>query len=201
MKIDFQDRSNSVLQGGIWENRKFQLNKQTGFPLSVSGYAEPEVLLESAYDCQCFEQATLGGHSLLSIQLISRLRDTFSVELPVQFLFDYATVATLAERIDASRHQSQVVPPIQPIDRDGTLSLSFGQARLWFLDQLDGQSSTYNLPIALPLSGLLQVEVLEKAIAEIIRHHEVLRTTFSEGCWQKSPDCYSVSSTHDRAIS
>ncbi|MBW4548499.1 MAG: amino acid adenylation domain-containing protein [Symplocastrum torsivum CPER-KK1] len=120
----------------------------------------------------------LGGHSLLAIQLISRLRDTFSVELPVQFLFDSATVATLAERIDASRHQSQAVPPIQPIDRDGTLSLSSGQARLWFLDQLDGQSPTYNLPIALHLSGLLQVEVLEKAIAEIIRRHEVLRTTF-----------------------
>ncbi len=121
----------------------------------------------------------LGGHSLLAIQLISRLRDTFSVELPVQFLFGSATVASLAEHIEASRHQSQAIPPIQPIDRDGTLSLSFAQQRLWFLNQLEGQSATYNLPIALHLTGSLQVTVLEQAIAEIIRRHESLRTTFS----------------------
>jgi hypothetical protein len=68
---------------------------------------------------------------------------------------------------------------IQPVARDKDLPLSFAQQRLWFLDQLEGPSATYNMPAALRLSGPLDVGALEQAFNEIVRRHEILRTTFT----------------------
>ncbi|MFQ5794231.1 MAG: amino acid adenylation domain-containing protein, partial [Candidatus Bipolaricaulia bacterium] len=80
----------------------------------------------------------LGGHSLLATQVISRVRDTFQVELPLRRLFELPTVAGLAESIEATRLTGQGlnVPPIRPVPREKYLPLSFAQERLWFLDQL-----------------------------------------------------------------
>ncbi|MDJ0702182.1 MAG: amino acid adenylation domain-containing protein [Leptolyngbyaceae cyanobacterium MO_188.B28] len=69
-------------------------------------------------------------------------------------------------------------PRIVPAPRDSKLPLSFAQTRLWFLDQLEGGSVAYNVPAALRLTGYLHVAALEQSIAEMIRRHEVLRTTF-----------------------
>ena len=124
----------------------------------------------------------LGGHSLLATQVISRVRDTMSVELPLRSLFEAPTVATLAEHVENSLHsgQSMQAPPLLPIPRSGDIPLSFAQARLWFLDQLQPKSAFYNIPIALRLSGQLNVAALEKSLNEIIRRHEVLRTNFTK---------------------
>ncbi len=67
---------------------------------------------------------------------------------------------------------------IVPIERDRDLAVSFAQARLWFLDRLEGASATYNIPVALQLIGDLKVNALEMAVVEISRRHEVLRTHF-----------------------
>ena len=67
---------------------------------------------------------------------------------------------------------------IIPIPRDGQLPLSFAQARLWFLYQLEGATGTYNMTGALSLSGSLQVEALKQALGAIIQRHESLRTSF-----------------------
>ncbi|WP_295615179.1 condensation domain-containing protein [Chamaesiphon sp. GL140_3_metabinner_50] len=67
---------------------------------------------------------------------------------------------------------------IIPIDRVGDLPVSFAQARQWFFDRLEGASATYNIPVALQLFGTLKIPVLEMAIVEIIRRHEILRTHF-----------------------
>jgi amino acid adenylation domain-containing protein/non-ribosomal peptide synthase protein (TIGR01720 family) len=122
----------------------------------------------------------LGGHSLLATQIISRVREVFQVELPLRSLFEYPALADLAMRIEEARlaGQGQSSPPIKPVARDGSLPLSFAQQRLWFLDQYEPNSSFYNIPIALRLRGALQVAVLEQSFQEIIRRHEVLRTTF-----------------------
>ncbi|HET6975221.1 MAG TPA: amino acid adenylation domain-containing protein [Pyrinomonadaceae bacterium] len=56
--------------------------------------------------------------------------------------------------------------------------LSFAQQRLWFVQQMDPASSAYNMPMAFRLSGRLDVAALEWALNEIIRRHEILRTTF-----------------------
>jgi hypothetical protein len=67
---------------------------------------------------------------------------------------------------------------IRPVGRDRPLPLSFAQQRLWFVEQLQPNSFTYNEPVALHLFGCLNVEVLEQSINEIVRRHEILRTTF-----------------------
>jgi acyl carrier protein len=122
----------------------------------------------------------LGGHSLLATQLISRLRDTFCVEFPLRGLFESPTVASLSERLEALRRTEQglVAPPLLPVERFGKLLLSFAQARLWFLEQLEPGSSAYNIPAAVRLTGSLDVAALEQSLNEIVLRHEALRTTF-----------------------
>ena len=122
----------------------------------------------------------LGGHSLLGVKLQSRIRGTFEIELPLRDLFENPTVAQLATVIEKAKLTDQEfeAPPIEPVSRDLELPLSFSQQRLWFLDQLEPNSPFYNIPTALRLSGKLNIDALEKSLAEIIRRHESLRTTF-----------------------
>ena len=81
--------------------------------------------------------------------------------------------------MEAARgEQRPPMPPIEPLSREGALALSFAQERLWFLDQWEGPSATYNVPGGLRLSGPLDVVALERSLREVVRRHEVLRTTF-----------------------
>ncbi|MEN8221395.1 MAG: condensation domain-containing protein, partial [Pseudomonadota bacterium] len=68
-------------------------------------------------------------------------------------------------------------PPLQPVPRTGTLPLSFAQERLWLLHQLEPDSPIYNKSIIQRLKGPLNVVALEQSLKEILRRHEVLRTT------------------------
>ncbi|HEX7334998.1 MAG TPA: amino acid adenylation domain-containing protein [Pyrinomonadaceae bacterium] len=122
----------------------------------------------------------LGGHSLLATRLMSRVRETFGVELPLRDLFVRPTVAGLAEQVEeALRGGVRVTaPPLVPVSREQLLPLSHAQERLWFLDQLKPGSVTYNVPGAVRLKGRLDVEALRRTLNEVVRRHEVLRTTF-----------------------
>ena len=122
----------------------------------------------------------LGGHSLLATRIISRLRHSFQIELPLRALFECPTVAALAKRIEAfsSFGHPPPTPPLLPVPRDGSVPLSFAQQRLWFLDQLEPNSAQYNVPRALRLRGGLNKEALRWSLGEILRRHEPLRSTF-----------------------
>ncbi len=124
----------------------------------------------------------LGGHSLLATQLASRVREAFGVEIPLSELFQCPTVVELAGIIQQAREQQLglAAPPIEPAPRDKPLPLSFAQLRLWFLDQLEPGSLFYNMPMAVRMAGNLDVDALDRALNEIIRRHEVLRTTFAD---------------------
>jgi len=123
----------------------------------------------------------LGGHSLMGIRVVSRIRVVLGVELPLRVLFEGPTVAELALRVEEMRRADlPVLPPVAPTERTGAMPLSFAQERLWFIDRLDPGSTAYNIPVAWRLGGALDHSALERALGEIVRRHEALRTTFTE---------------------
>ncbi|HEV2843686.1 MAG TPA: amino acid adenylation domain-containing protein, partial [Thermoanaerobaculia bacterium] len=120
----------------------------------------------------------LGGHSLLATRVVSRLRSTLGVELPLRVLFERPTVAAVAELV---REQLRAAaPPVLPPIRGEALALSFAQTRLWFLDRLEPGNPAYNVPAALRVTGGLSIPAFAAALREIARRHETLRTTFVE---------------------
>jgi amino acid adenylation domain-containing protein len=123
----------------------------------------------------------LGGHSLLATQVMSRLRSIFQVDVPLRALFEGPTVAELAKTVEAARLETGTsgTLPLQPVPREAPLPLSFAQQRLWFLAQLEPDGWFYNLPFVLRLKGMVDVSALEESFRELIRRHEVLRTTFA----------------------
>jgi amino acid adenylation domain-containing protein len=124
----------------------------------------------------------LGGHSLCAIQIISRVRERFQFDLPVNVIFARATIAELAlmiERRDVTG-DAEMVAVIPKIARDGFLPVSFAQERLWFLQRLDPTNPVYNLPLAVRLTGTLNRAALETALRELVARHEALRTCFRE---------------------
>ncbi|HEX6910918.1 MAG TPA: amino acid adenylation domain-containing protein, partial [Longimicrobium sp.] len=123
----------------------------------------------------------VGGHSLLATRVVSRVREVFGVELPLRALFEGPTLAELAERVEALRAADRPqLPPIVPVERGRPLPLSFAQERLWFLDRLEEGSTFYNVQTALRLHGAMDAAALERALGEIVRRHDSLRTTFVE---------------------
>ncbi|MEW5931561.1 MAG: amino acid adenylation domain-containing protein, partial [Gemmatimonadota bacterium] len=122
----------------------------------------------------------LGGHSLLATQVVSRIREALGVEVPLRALFESPTVARLGARADQLLRAGAGVqlPPLRPAPREGPLPLSFAQQRLWFIHQLEPRSPAYNIPSPLRLRGRLRPGVLERALTELVRRHESLRTVF-----------------------
>ena len=121
----------------------------------------------------------LGGHSLLATQVIARIRNVFQLQLPLNELFEYPTVAGLAERVKAQMTVGQrLSAPISEAVTGESFPLSFAQQRLWFLDQLEPGRATYNMPGGAWLRGTLEALTFERALNEALRRHSTLRTTF-----------------------
>jgi len=122
----------------------------------------------------------LGGHSLLATQVVSRIREAFQIEISLRDFFESPTVAELARKVDAvmKAGNGSLISHIEPTPRTENLPLSFAQRRLWFLDQLEPGGFAFNITRALRLSGKLNTSALERSVSELVRRHEVLRTTF-----------------------
>ncbi|MBV8710715.1 MAG: AMP-binding protein, partial [Solirubrobacterales bacterium] len=118
----------------------------------------------------------LGGDSILSIQVMSRVRVALKVELSPRVLFVDPTVAGLAAAVAESAVSA--LPAIPVADRVGELPLSFAQQRLWFLDQFSPGETGYVIAFAAHLRGELDLDALSRALTELITRHESLRTTF-----------------------
>jgi amino acid adenylation domain-containing protein len=119
----------------------------------------------------------LGGHSLLAMQVVSRIRDVFFVELPLHVLFQNPTIEYMAAQIDSQR-LARALPPIAPA-ADLEIPLSYAQTRFWFLDQLEGQSANYNMAIAVQFDGPLHKPALINALRSLVARHKVLRSYFA----------------------
>ncbi|HEX5759683.1 MAG TPA: amino acid adenylation domain-containing protein, partial [Thermoanaerobaculia bacterium] len=126
----------------------------------------------------------LGGHSLLVAQIVSRVRQELGVELPIPEIFEHPTIAALAPRLAAARAGDMAgagdpaLPPVERAPRDRPLPLSFTQERVWFLDQLSPGAIAYNFQFTLRFRGPLDAGALARTLTEVVRRHEVLRTTF-----------------------
>ncbi|XVS67309.1 non-ribosomal peptide synthase/polyketide synthase [Actinosynnema sp. CA-299493] len=119
----------------------------------------------------------LGGDSILSIRVTSRLRAAFGVQLSPRALFEHPTVSGLATAISGTT----AVDAIPVIPRDGVHPQSTAQQRLWFLDQFEPNSTEYVTPMAMRLHGPLDVGALRGALVGLVARHESLRTTFDDG--------------------
>ena len=139
----------------------------------------------------------LGGHSLRATQVLSRIRARLGARLPIRAFFTAPTVAALASAIDAqapsasppyrteprrtragaggTRHFRTHAPTHSRTSPPGVYPLSFAQQRLWVLMQL-GAGAAYNLASSLRMTGALDDWALERALDEIVRRHETLRT-------------------------
>ena len=121
----------------------------------------------------------LGGHSLATTLILSRVRNVYGVEVPFRDFFETPTIADLARMIEggnASGPRPDSVIPCAP--RDTALRLSFSQERVWFIQQLHPSSKAYNFQATLRLRGTFDVTLLERSLSEIIHRHEIYRTTF-----------------------
>ena len=129
---------------------------------------------------------SLGGHSLLATQVLSRIRNQFKIELPIRSLFESPTISQLAialrrakDTIEIDKQESNInLIEIPVISRKENLPLSFTQERLWFINQLEGNSSLYNISRVMNIEGELDIEAIQKAICHLIERHESLRSNF-----------------------
>ncbi|HEV7591087.1 MAG TPA: condensation domain-containing protein, partial [Longimicrobium sp.] len=144
----------------------------------------------------------LGGHSLLATQVVSRVRAAFGVELPLRALFEHPTLESLAAAVEdllmadleemddaqaaaaadasAADASGAGLSAVVPVARGGDLPASLQQERLWFIEQMDPGTAGYNVASGLALHGPLDAAALRRALGEIVRRHEALRTVFAE---------------------
>jgi amino acid adenylation domain-containing protein/FkbM family methyltransferase len=120
----------------------------------------------------------LGGHSLLAIRVVSRVRDVFGVDVTFQALFQNPTIAGLSKVITAAK-SSRAVQAIERRKASGPAPLSFAQEQLWFLNRLSPGSPVYNMNDVVDFQGDYNAGAMRKALQELIRRHEILRTEFS----------------------
>ncbi|MCP2295731.1 amino acid adenylation domain-containing protein [Nocardia amikacinitolerans] len=120
----------------------------------------------------------LGGNSLLATRAASRIGTALGVQVPVHVLFDVSTVSALARYAEAQEAASG--PALRPMPRPERVPLSFAQQRMWFLNRFDPASAINNIPLAVRLSGAVDLAALRAAAVDLVERHEVLRTRYPE---------------------
>ncbi|MGV9639595.1 condensation domain-containing protein, partial [Nocardia rhamnosiphila] len=121
----------------------------------------------------------LGGNSLIATQVAARLGAALDTQVPVRLLFEASTVTALAAAAETAAGRGNL-PVLAPRERPERVPLSLAQQRMWFLNRFDRDSVAYNIPMAIRLSGDLDVDALRAAVADVVGRHEVLRTIYPE---------------------
>jgi amino acid adenylation domain-containing protein len=134
---------------------------------------EPIGVLDDFFD--------LGGHSLRTIEVLSRIRSVCAVDLPLRVLFEATTVEQLARHVEQAQPARAALMHIQPVEQQANYEVSAAQRRMWLLHQLDSSSTAYYVPALLDVPEGVECAVLEQALSEVLRRHEVLRTVFVQG--------------------
>jgi acyl carrier protein len=139
-------------------------------------FAEVLKLRRVGIDDNFFE---LGGHSLLAMQIVSRVRLEFGIQIPIGTLFKHPTILELGKEL-AAGSATQAYPPLTRVSRIGPLPLSYPQERMLRDCQTsDGQpADRFRITLMLGVTGELDIAILEQSINDILRRHDALRTTF-----------------------
>ncbi|MFF0815691.1 amino acid adenylation domain-containing protein [Rhodococcus sp. NPDC003318] len=118
----------------------------------------------------------LGGNSLTATRLVATLGTLLGEQVPVRDVFDAPTVVALAARVESGDRITAT--PLVARTRPDRVPLSLAQQRLWFLSRLEPDASTYNMPLAIRLTGALDLASLRAAAGDVVERHETLRTTY-----------------------
>ena len=122
----------------------------------------------------------LGGHSLMAAQVRSRLREQ-GFEVPLRWLFETPVLTELAARLET---QAAAIDPatlsIARVDQHIDQPLSPAQQRVWLMQQLQPDDSSFNMSSNVRLRGQLDVEALQRALQRVVRRHAILRTTYHQ---------------------
>jgi non-ribosomal peptide synthetase component F len=118
----------------------------------------------------------VGGNSLQAVHVLSGIYREFGVDVSLRDFFEAATIRQLALRVEQS--EPSALAAIEPVPQQSYYDLSYGQRRLWILDQMHIDSVAYNLPEVLEVVGHLDISALQHAFQAVVDRHESLRTTF-----------------------
>ncbi|WP_218715853.1 non-ribosomal peptide synthetase, partial [Nocardia sp. MH4] len=121
----------------------------------------------------------LGGNSLIATQVVARLGAALDTRVPVRVLFEAPSVAALAAKVEShagSGSRRELVAGARPEQ----IPLSLAQQRMWFLNRFDNATGVNNIPLAVRLTGDLDIDALRQAVADVVDRHEVLRTVYPE---------------------
>ena len=121
----------------------------------------------------------LGGNSLLSVQLVTRVRRRLGVDAPIGLALRHGTIAAMAAAVaELPAPRETAEPKLVPRTTDGPLPVSYGQEQVLFLDQLAGGNRAYHFQCVIRFTGTLRPDLIARALTEVTRRHEILRTTF-----------------------
>ncbi|WP_455901355.1 non-ribosomal peptide synthase/polyketide synthase [Rhodococcus gordoniae] len=159
----------------IFETREFRTPVSPAEQAVAAVFAEVLGVEQVGLDDDFFE---LGGNSLLATQVASRLGAALGAKVPVRALFENTAVESLAGAVESQRGEDR--RPLEAVERPTRIPLSLAQQRMWFLNRFDTESSAYNVPIAIRLTGDLDVGALQAAVGDVVARHESLRTFYPE---------------------
>ncbi|MCP4148550.1 MAG: amino acid adenylation domain-containing protein, partial [bacterium] len=118
----------------------------------------------------------IGGHSLRATIMVSKIHKEFNVKLPLAEIFKKSSIRTLAETISEFNREKYIA--IQPVEKKEYYNLSSAQKRLYILQQMEPESTAYNMPYTLPLLKDSDPVKLLEVFKKLIQRHESLRTSF-----------------------
>ncbi|WP_242676751.1 non-ribosomal peptide synthase/polyketide synthase [Rhodococcus sp. ABRD24] len=162
-----------LLPEPVFEAREFRAPVSPVQEIVAGVFAEVLDLERVGLDDDFF---ALGGNSLIATQIVSRLGAALDIRVPVRDLFEASTVDLLARRL--SEQSGGGRQALTARTRPERIPLSLAQQRMWFLNRFDAASAAYNIPMALRLSGDLDIAALAQALADVLGRHESLRTVF-----------------------
>ena len=120
----------------------------------------------------------LGGHSLRATRLVNRMEAETGVRIPLKEVFSNPTVEALAEIVIESENESTQSIPIPKAEKKDYYEMSSAQKRIYFIQEMDLEAMTYNMPQYLKLTGEVCPEKIKRALQELVDRHEILRTAF-----------------------